>query len=57
MTKYAELLPEQQALVRESFEKICNEKGYGEEDRSFVAFLLGITDEMPTSRGPHERDM
>lgn len=49
MSKYAELPAEQQALVRESFERICTEKGYGKADRALVAFLLGITDEVPTA--------
>lgn len=54
MPKYAELEPEQQAMVRESFEKICVEKGYGKDDRSLIAFLLGITDEMPATQANPE---
>lgn len=50
MTKYRDLDEEQKIKVRESYEAICKEKGYGKDDRALIAFLLGITDEIPRSQ-------
>jgi hypothetical protein len=42
--KYRELDSEQQAQVRESFDRICKEKDYEGADKALLAYLLGITD-------------